>query len=236
MSNELTYHSAANTGDTLYAQLENTVGQVWNGSAFEAPVSANWVNYDVAMTEQATSTGIFRASMPAAAVGAYTFVVRKQAGGSPAVGDVVLGSSQLFYWSGTAVDALTLANINAEVDTALNTAIPGGPTADSVNERMVALDEGTAPPIGIAGTVDDGAPAVGDFDGDAALSASDNFYNNAFLVFTGGTLKGIGRQISGYNGTSKNFTFTGSVGDADEPFPVAPANTDPFIILGRFGA
>ena len=118
----------------------------------------------------------------------------------------------------------------------LDSAMASSPTADSLMERIKALDEGTAPPIGIAGTVDDGAAAVGDFDGDSALSASDNFYNNAFLVFTGGTLKGIGRQISGYNGTSKNFTFTGSVGDADEPFPVAPANSDPFIILGRFGA
>jgi hypothetical protein len=30
--------------------------------------------------------------------------------------------------------------INAEVDTALNTAIPGGPTADSINERVATMD------------------------------------------------------------------------------------------------
>jgi hypothetical protein len=38
-------------------------------------------------------------------------------------------------------DVLSLANINAEVDTALNTAIPGAPTADSINQRLKALDE-----------------------------------------------------------------------------------------------
>lgn len=38
-------------------------------------------------------------------------------------------------------NATALAAINAEVDTALNTAIPGGPTAHSVNERLVAIDD-----------------------------------------------------------------------------------------------
>jgi hypothetical protein len=38
-------------------------------------------------------------------------------------------------WNNTA-----LASINAEVDTALNTAIPGTPTSDSINERIAALD------------------------------------------------------------------------------------------------
>jgi hypothetical protein len=31
--------------------------------------------------------------------------------------------------------------INAEVDTALNTAIPGTPTANSVNERVATMDD-----------------------------------------------------------------------------------------------
>ena len=33
------------------------------------------------------------------------------------------------------------ADVNAEVDDALDTAIPGGPTADSINQRIVAIDE-----------------------------------------------------------------------------------------------
>lgn len=43
-------------------------------------------------------------------------------------------------------NATALASINAEVDTALNTAIPGSPTADSINERIVAIDAYGAPP------------------------------------------------------------------------------------------
>lgn len=103
MSNELTYHSAADTGLTVYAMLENTTGQVWNGSTFVAPVSADWGDYDIPMTEQATSTGIFRANMPAADAGDYSYTMRLQGGASPAVGDLVLGGSALFAWDGSAI-------------------------------------------------------------------------------------------------------------------------------------
>ena len=37
--------------------------------------------------------------------------------------------------------ATALSEINAEVDTALNTAIPGSPTADSINQRIKAMDD-----------------------------------------------------------------------------------------------
>ncbi len=38
-------------------------------------------------------------------------------------------------------NTISLANINAEVDTALNTAIPGSPTANSINQRIAAIDD-----------------------------------------------------------------------------------------------
>jgi hypothetical protein len=106
VSNEITYHSAADTGLTLYAMVENTTGQIWNGTAFEDPVSANWGDYDIPMTEQATSTGIFRADMPAAAAGTYSYIIRSQEGASPAVDDIVMGSSSFFAWDGSAIVSL----------------------------------------------------------------------------------------------------------------------------------
>jgi hypothetical protein len=39
------------------------------------------------------------------------------------------------------LSATQKTDVNAEVDTALNTAIPGGPTADSINQRVVAIDD-----------------------------------------------------------------------------------------------
>lgn len=44
-------------------------------------------------------------------------------------------------------NATALASINAEVDTALNTAIPGSPTADSINERIATMDTTAIPAI-----------------------------------------------------------------------------------------
>jgi hypothetical protein len=38
------------------------------------------------------------------------------------------------------IDATAAAQINTEVDTALNTAIPGSPTPDSINERVATMD------------------------------------------------------------------------------------------------
>jgi hypothetical protein len=93
------------TGCTLYAHLFDATGQIWNGSSFEAPASGNWADYDIAMTEAATATQIYRATMPAASAGAYSFVVRKQAGGSPAVADIAVAVGQI-QWNGTAESTL----------------------------------------------------------------------------------------------------------------------------------
>lgn len=120
MANELVIHYPP--GATLYAQLFDATGNVWNGSAFAAPGSASWTDYDIAMTEVATATGVYRASMPAAAAGSYGWVVRKQAGGSPAVSDIAVGAGKI-EWSGTAEVTLTsrasavdLASTNTTVD------------------------------------------------------------------------------------------------------------------------
>lgn len=48
------------------------------------------------------------------------------------------------FGEGVSVNGLTTAakaEVNAEVDTALNTAIPGSPTADSINQRILAIDD-----------------------------------------------------------------------------------------------
>lgn len=77
----------------------------------------------------------------------------------------------------------------------------------------------------IQGSVNDGSPLAGDFDG-AGLSATNDFYNGSLLVFTSGALKGIARKITDYTGATGNLAFTTA-------FPSAPANGDKFVILGR---
>ena len=103
MANELVIHHP--TGATLYALLFDATGQIYNGSTFGAPSSASWTGYGIAMSEAATATGIYRADMPAVAAGAYGWVVRKQAGGSPAVSDIAVGAGSI-RWTGTAEETV----------------------------------------------------------------------------------------------------------------------------------
>jgi hypothetical protein len=88
------------TGQTLYSTIHDGSGNLWNGSAFEIFNSSNWSNYVNPLTEQ-TSTGYYKAAFPSGiAAGKYTEVLYQQGGGSPAVGDAVIGSGQI-YWNGT---------------------------------------------------------------------------------------------------------------------------------------
>ena len=99
------------TGSTLYAILLNSVGQIWNGSAFETVNGANWATYDIALTE--SIAGLYTADMPAVVAGVYSYVVYEQAGGSPANTDEWTGNGYL-EWDGTAV--LPMSTIDTNVD------------------------------------------------------------------------------------------------------------------------
>lgn len=110
-------------------------------------------------------------------------------------------------------------------------------TVDSVsvaNETIAtfSIENRSAIEGAITGSVSDAGAAVGDFDCSSNLSNTADIYNGLFLVFTSGTLKGIGRLISDWT-TGRNAQFTGSDGTLDEPFPAAPANGDRFMIIGR---
>lgn len=90
------------TTATLYARIMNSVGQIWNGSAFEAYAAGSYSTYDLAMTEQGNS-GLFTVDFPTAITssGTYEFFVHAQAGGSPAEGDVVVNTGKI-DWTGSA--------------------------------------------------------------------------------------------------------------------------------------
>lgn len=84
----------------IYIVFTAEAGTIWNGSALEAILAANWATYDIAMTE-ASTTGIYQATIPALPAGVYGVTAYLQAGGSPATTDTPLGSSQL-VWDGSA--------------------------------------------------------------------------------------------------------------------------------------
>ena len=74
-------------------------------------------------------------------------------------------------------------------------------------------------------TVNDTSPLVTSF-GTALLNATNNFYKNSVLTFTGGELKGQSRRISAYDGTTKNITI-------DPTLSLAPSNGDTFTIVAQ---
>lgn len=106
-----------------------------------------------------------------------------------------------------ALGATAKTDVNSEVDTALADA--------NLNDL-----------IQITGSVNDVSPAAGSFAGDAGLEGTnDDFYNGLVLVFTSGNLAGIGRRISDYTASSRLITL-------EKAFPIAPANSDQFSIIG----
>ena len=164
MANELVIHHP--TGATLYALLFDATGQIYNGSTFGAPSSASWTGYGIAMSEAATATGIYRADMPAVAAGAYGWVVRKQAGGSPAVGDIAVGAGSI-RWTGTAEEAVPAAvNVTYSAGVALAGRLAENadvsPLALEATAQAILEDTGTTLPTAIAAIEPGGGSYAGD--------------------------------------------------------------------------
>ena len=70
------------------------------------------------------------------------------------------------------------------------------------------------------------------------LNPTDAYLNDAWIVYTSGALRGLGRKItsnSSSSGADTTLNFSGVSGDADAAWPTAPSNGDTFIILGHGG-
>lgn len=167
------------TGANIYFQVFDASGQIWDtgDSAFEAYATASIGDYDIAATELGTASGIYQASMPAAAKGIVSALARRRVGASPAETDPVVGVMAPRAWTGSAF-------------------VDVGDIAKSV------LDE-----ISATGTVDDESATTTEFDGDSSLSDQDGWYENATIVFTSGDLADLVRKVEGYTGATRTFTF-----------------------------
>lgn len=131
------------SGATLYAHVrQGTDGQVWNGSAFESYNSANWGNYDIALTEDASS-GYYKATFPATiSSGMYDIYVYEQSGGSPATSDASGGpvGTGVFRWDGSAeltLVTVTVGSISSNAITAASIAT-GAVDADALATDAVS--------------------------------------------------------------------------------------------------
>jgi len=127
MANEL--QAFLPTGKTLYAVLLNAIGQVWDGTQFEAIAAGTWTDNDIPLTE--VTAGLYLANMPTVVAGGYSYIVYEQAGASPAVTDALVGMGSI-DWNGIAVLPLSALALEATL-----TAIKG---AGWTTETLAAID------------------------------------------------------------------------------------------------
>ncbi len=102
-----------------------------------------------------------------------------------------------------------------------------------VNATQIGSEEDAATALGYLykggitmAEVDDAGATTTVFIGDASLSAIDDFYNKALLVFVTGALAGEAEKIDDYVGATKSITMA-------HAFAAVPADTDQFVILGK---
>lgn len=99
MANEIIF--AFDKGNTLYARIFDSTGQVWNTSgtpAFEAWADGNVTDYDITVTDK--SSGQYIGDFPSTAAGRFKVNIYIQAGGSPSIGDSVLQTGEIL-WDGS---------------------------------------------------------------------------------------------------------------------------------------
>jgi len=101
MANEIQVNYPS--GNTLYAVIRNTAGEVWyvTGQTFEVwgTDSRTADDYDIALTDKSGSRyiGSFDTNIPS---GRYSIQVFLQAGANPADGDTFIAGEEI-VWSGT---------------------------------------------------------------------------------------------------------------------------------------
>lgn len=109
----------------------------------------------------------------------------------------------------------------------------GADVTSSVNVTQIAGSTAAATALGYLykggvtqSSVNDAAASTTVFIGAAGLSASDDFYNNSWLLFVEGANAGIMERISDYVGATRTITMANA-------FPASPANGDDFVILAK---
>jgi hypothetical protein len=92
------------TGSWLYAQIQNSQGQLWNGAAFETPTAANYPLYNIPLVEDPAGGFYYNSSFPLqATAGKYVASYYVRSGNVAAATDSQVGNNLDIFWNGTSV-------------------------------------------------------------------------------------------------------------------------------------
>ena len=123
--------------------------------------------------------------------------------------------------------SITPKLVNAEVDNALDTVIPGSPTADSINEVLQRLGRSADMiqeyTIDNTGLTADATDCRVDAVSHGTLEATDDHFIGRVMMFTSGALIYQATDVTDYDGGNKQFTYTA--------LTEAPADDDTFILV-----
>lgn len=148
-------------------------------------------------------------------------------------GETVVEVLAHFSIENRTVSAQAVADIAVGV---MVTAQPSSPpalsfadTVNGMNSGINTLNSKIPDPVYTMGTVNDASPTTTGFGVSGfGLLTDDDVYVDCYLVFTEGSLRGIGRAIESYDAFPGSVTFA-----ADQAWPIAPTDGADFIILGR---
>lgn len=157
---DTTLVTSLSAGWTVYTQITNAAGEIWNGSAYVTYSVGSWATYATSTPE--TSTGVYTCQFPLASpVDQYTWTVYRQLGASPASTDPAVSQPvPLYTWDGTTLS--------------LGTSGGGGSTA---GQPVATASETLSQAIGVDRSYDftvrddDGNP-ITTYTGDETLTCS----------------------------------------------------------------
>lgn len=132
-------------GKTVYVLIRNSVGNIWNGSAFASYLTANYATYPISLTEQGSASSYYAGTFPPTiAPGVYNVVGKQQLGGSPAETDPTIGS-ETFQWNGSAAAPLADAATSGQVGQFNPARIARGTMITPFPFKLVSAADGRTP-------------------------------------------------------------------------------------------
>lgn len=203
MANELQVNYQ--TGKVVYFLIRDSIGQIWNGSAFESYTTANYSTYVVSGGEQGVASAFYTSTFPSTILaGVYSVLAKERIGGSAAETDPSIGWGNV-QWNGSASLPLSDLATSGQIGQIAPMRIARGTMIKPFPFKLVSSADHITPFISgvVSGQISrDGAPFVALQSGAftevglgwyslQALTSGDLLANSIGLVFNATHISGL---------------------------------------------